>query len=557
MLVLAKWLQRMAFVVLAFALLPTMPQAAENAARSASSVATEIDRHINARLAEAKIPASALADDAEFCRRVYIDITGRIPTADRAATFIDSTDPDKRARLIDELLASPEYGRHFATIWTNLIMANGDPDARPTTKPFTAWLAGELNQGHGWDKLVAEMLTAHGTPAANAATFFTAANASHAGQLGSASTKLFLGIQIACAECHDHPFNKWTQNDYWGMGAFFGRLKVANNGKNKDNAEIVEVTPPKTAPKAAKKKDDAPPVVSATGTIKIPATGGNKGAGKIVPAKFLEGEKPTLPTEGAIRPALAAWMTSSDNPFFARAAVNRLWGHFFGRGFVNPLDDFLNGSEPSHPELLTLLSQEFIASGHDFKHLIRSICNSQAYQRTSATLPGNKDDEALFSHMAVKVMMPEAVYDSLTTAMGTTLPGGLVSQARYGDGKGKNAKGAATAKNDSRDEFVKFFRTKEEGTPSTEFTHGIPQMLGLMNNPQFNRVTPSVEKLVKAGAPKEKAVEEIYLGTLSRRPRADEMKLMLGFLAKAKSPAEGYADVLWILFNTNEFMLNH
>jgi Protein of unknown function (DUF1549)/Protein of unknown function (DUF1553) len=507
MLALSKWLQRAAFVTLVCALLPGIPQAAEKSSRSARTVAAEIDRHITARLADAKIPASGLADDAEFCRRLCIDITGKIPTADRAAAFIDSTDPDKRAKLIDELLASPEYGRHFATIWTNLITANGDPDARPATKPFATWLAAELNQGRGWDKLVSEMLTAQGTGAANPATFFTNANASKAGELGNASTKLFLGLQVACAECHDHPFNKWTQNDYWGMAAFFGRLKTANNGKNKDNADVMEVTPTaKAAAKNAKKKDDAPPVASTTGTIKIPATGGNKGAGKVVPAKFLEGERPMLPAEGAIRPNLAAWMTSGSNPFFARAASNRLWGHFFGRGFVNPLDDFLNGNEPSHPELLALLSQEFIGSGHDFKHLIRCICNSQTYQRTSATLPGNKDDEQLFSHMAVKVMMPEAVYDSLTTAMGTNLPGGLISQARYGDGKGKNAKGAATAKGDGRDEFVKFFRTKEEGTPSTEFTHGIPQLLGLMNNPQFNRVTPSVEKLVKAGATKEKAI---------------------------------------------------
>lgn len=132
-----------------------------------------------------------------------------------------------------------------------------------------------------------------------------------------------------------------------------------------------------------------------------------------------------------------------------------------------------------------------------------------------------------------------------------------MSQARYGDGKGKNAKGAATAKDGGREEFVKFFRTKEEGAPSTEFTHGIPQLLGLLNNPQFNRVTPTVEKLVKANVSKEKAIEELYLGTLTRRPRADEMKLLLTYLEKAKSPADGYADVLWILFNTNEFILNH
>jgi len=522
--------------------------------RSPRAVAAEIDRELEKRLAAEKIAISPPADDAEFLRRAYLDITGRIPTADKATAFLDSKDPDKRHKLIDDLLASPEYGRHFATVWANLITATGDPEAKPSPQPFVDWLAKELNAGRGWDKIVHEMLTASGTAAASPATFFTLANGSQPGQVGSSATQLFLGVRLQCAECHDHPFTKYHQSDYWGMAAFFGRLKGAG-GKNKAGNEVVELTTPVKGAKGGK-KGPAIAGAAADGAITVPAAGGNKGAGKVMPAKFLDGPSPKLPAEGLLRPTLAAWLTSPDNPYFAPAAANRVWGHFLGYGFVAPLDDFKEGNEPSHPELLQLLAREFTASGYDYRHLIRCICASKAYQRSSKALDGNKDDEALFSHMAVKVMTPAQMYDSLTTALGVSaLPGGLGSQPRYGDGKGKNAKGAATARKDGRDEFLKFFNTKEEGAGSSEFTHGIPQLLGLLNGSQFNRVTPAVDKLVDL--PREKAVEQLFLGTLSRRPSADELKLLLKYVDKRQHLKEAYSDILWMLFNTAEFVLNH
>lgn len=554
-----RWLPMLALVCAVCYLFQGSPRAAEPAkeqrptSRDPKAVAAEIDQVLSKRLASEKVPASPVADDAEFLRRACLDLTGRIPTAAEARTFLDSKDSGKRAKLIDALLASSRYGEHLASLWTSLVTAAGDPDARPDTKAFTGWLAKEFNGGRGWDRIVHEMLTAQGTPAANAATIYTQTASRQPGFLASSATQLFLGMRIQCAECHNHPFNDFKQTDYWGMAAFFGRINGAGAKNAKGGGEIAETAVPKGN---AKKKGDA--TVASGSTITIPATGGNKGAGKVVPAQFFKGEKPDLPAEGAIRPHLAGWITSPKNPFFARAAVNRVWGLLFGRGFVNPIDDFENGVPPSHPELLDALAREFVASGHDVKHLIRCLCNTQAYQRTSRALPGNKDDEALFSRMTVKVMTPEVMYDSLCSAMGlSALPGGLASQPRYGDGKGKNAKGKATAKPDPRVEFVKFFSTREDPAENTEFTNGIPQALGLLNNAQFNRVTPTVEKLAKANLPPEQAIEELFLATLSRRPTADELKLMLGYLTKSKDVAQGYADVLWILFNASEFVLNH
>jgi hypothetical protein len=254
-------------------------------------------------------------------------------------------------------------------------------------------------------------------------------------------------------------------------------------------------------------------------------------------------------------------LTASDNPYFAQAAVNRFWAHLFGSGFVNPIDDFQEGVPASHPALLQFLAQEFVASGHDHKHLLRCICNSQTYQRTSRRLPPATgemevvDDQGLFSHMAVKVMTPHVMYDSLVTAMGVrNLAGGLGSPLPFELYAGDRARADRLQ---PRDEFIRFFTTQDPSAKSTEYTQGIPQVLALMNARQFNTVTPLVEKLVKEGVKQEQAIEALFLATLSRRPAPREVELLGGYLAKRSDPRAGYTGVLWILINSNEFMMNH
>jgi hypothetical protein len=250
-----------------------------------------------------------------------------------------------------------------------------------------------------------------------------------------------------------------------------------------------------------------------------------------VSARFFHGDEPKLSETGPYAPHFAHWLTARENEYFAAAAVNRLWAHFFARGLVNPIDAMQVGNEPSHPEVLAALEQEFKTSGFDQKHLIRAICNSQAYQRTSRPLAENASDEQWFSHMAVKVLGPEAMCDSLAIAMGQKPPQGQ-----------------------SRTRFVDLFTTKEVGDDPTEFTHGVPQFLSLMNSRQYNAGSPVLNTL--AGSSPEQAIERLYLTVLSRRPSAPEVERMTAFVAGSSEPRTAYADLLWVFLNSAEFVVN-
>lgn len=502
-----------------------------------AAVAQAIDRDIQDHLQKAGIKPSARTEDAEFLRRITLDITGRIPTPQRAAAFLASSDPDKRRKLIDELLASPLYGDHFAARWTDRINAAGTPP-RSMTVLYRSWLAEQFNKAQGWNKTVHAMLTAEGMSPAG---YFVRANLGEPGLLADTTARFFLGVQLQCAECHNHPFTSFEQTDYWGLAAFYTRLKQIDGKGGKQLTE-----------------DSLPGKKSKTGPgarITIPTAGGNKGAGQVVNARFLLGTEPTLPDEGPLRPALADWITAADNPYFAKAAVNRLWAHLFGSGFINPVDDMHEDAQASHPELLQLLANELVASGYDLKHLLRCIANSDTYQRTSKPLPENKDDELYFSHMAVKVMTADVLFDSLVTALGNPkLPGGLGAPLPYELYAGDKNKATRSS---AREEFLKFFDTSDESGKTTLYTHGIPQVLALMNAKQFNGVPPIVEQMVKEKVHHEKAIETLFLATLTRPPTENEMRLMTSYLARRPDAAAGYAGVLWILCNTNEFVLNH
>lgn len=516
--------------------------------RSHLPVAADIDRLVNLKLAEAKVPASAVADDAEFLRRVYLDITGRIPTASQTTAFLDSPDPAKRAKLIDELLASSHYGQHFGTIWINLFVRRDANQIRPPDpRPLQKWLAEGFNQNHGWDQTVRAILTAEGTGPEG--TWFIlngdSRNIPQPNIITRSVSNLFLGVNMQCAECHDHPLNDaWKQTDFWGVAAFFGRVR--NTGGAKGAGGIVESATP-VAVKGGGKNPQ--PKVSGP-AIAIPDTA-FKNVGKVVPAQMPGGkEPPELDAKGPLRPAFAAWLTAGENPYFARTAVNRLWAHFLGTGFVNPLADFSDDNPPSHPELLARLAQEFTASGYDQKHLIRCICNSQAYQRTSRPLPDNKKDDKLFSHMGVKVLSPNVLADSLTVALETT------NLFPAPPAPAKRGTGAQPPTYSPTEQFINFFTTKEEDAEPGEYAHGVPQALRLMNQVQFNAGGAVVERLMKTAGTPEKIVEGLYLAALSRRPSPAETKEMTDFVARQKTPRDGYNGVLWVLINSSEFIIN-
>ncbi|MCI0359073.1 MAG: DUF1549 and DUF1553 domain-containing protein [Planctomycetaceae bacterium] len=514
------------------------------------AVAQKIDREIDAALAVAKLPASPRSDDAEFIRRVYLDIAGVIPPAEKVSAFFDSQDSDKRARLIDELLASPDYGLHFADLWCDRINVKDLPIYR---EPFVDWMAGSLNAGRGWDEIVLDLLTAEGrfnfiTRGKRLGTddpqaLFLLLNTEE-GQgkgpnpawLAGESGRLFLGVQIQCAECHDHPFTpSWKQADFWGLAAFFGRLRTENPGQQQ-----------------GLHWQESPAPASEPVSIAIPATS-LKNVGQTIPARLLgldEQYQPASPE--LLRHSLARWITAADNPLFAKATANRTWAHFFGRGLVNPVDDLRQDNQPSHPAVLELLAGELRKSQFDLKHLIRCLCLTSAYQRTSQPLPENEDDNTKYSHMAIKTISPGVLYDSLKAATGwPEMKVGLPE---------RRTKLTVISLFTPREVFVDFFRAAqgEEADP-LEYEQGIPQALKLMNAAQLNRVAPVAQRLAESGAGRDQIVEQLFVTTLARRSSPAEAQTMAAFLDRraGESAQQQASAVLWILINSAEFGSNH
>lgn len=504
---------------------PTAPIAVPSV-KDAAALAKVIDAEVNKKLAAEKVPTSPRAGDEEFLRRAYLDLVGVIPTGDQARAFLDGTDPAKREKLIDALLADERFGRRMADIWTAKLFPRDSGNRFVLKDPLYKWLETEFNKNEGWDKTVSKLVTATGSVADNPASTYFLANRS-VDKLADTTTQHFLGIQLQCAQCHNHPFTSWKQTEYWGMAAFYSKVRADN-------------------PKNANKGGDNTQIGVQEGTGRSKQKDFFPEATKNVPAKFLGGPEPALGSAEPFRPALAQWMTAPGNPFFAKALVNRTWAHLFGRGFVNPVDDMLPENEASHPELLAGLAAHVATTGqYDLKYLLKAICLSDAYQRTSKPVAANRDDKALFSHMTVKVMSPEQLFDSL----------GTVAVPAKGDAKGGKAQiGAAKgAKVGNREQFVNFFLAGAETVSATEYEAGIPQALRLMNSNAMNN--PAAARAVVGSATKpEEAIERIYLAALARRPTEDERKNLTAYVARVGA-ATAYGDILWAVLNSSEFAL--
>ncbi|HTU19216.1 MAG TPA: DUF1549 and DUF1553 domain-containing protein [Gemmataceae bacterium] len=502
------------------------PAVAAGVKLDAQALSRNIDQAIDARLHAEKVAASSRCDDAEFVRRLYLDITGHIPPADKAAAFLDSREPNKRAQLIDELLASKDFGKHQADIWQTLMLPRTTDNRFVPYDKLTKWLETRFNENKPWDQMVRELVTAEGDSDNNGAVIYFLANPTP-DKLTDNVTRLFLGVQLQCAQCHNHPFTEWKQDEYWGMAAFFTKVRIQGNPRQAlRNGNSV------TIGESGKGR-----------AVRLPISA------KRVPPKFLQAESPKLASSDAYRPVLAQWMTSPKNPYFSRAMVNRLWAQLFGRGLVNPVDDMHDGRQPSHPQLLADLSAQFAASGFDVKHLFRAVCNSETYQRTSKPVAGNRDaGPELFSHMAVKVLTPEQLFDSLAQILGS--PNQNNRQRR---------KGAAAARQRNitpRTQFVAFFKGDENADP-TEYQAGIPQVLRLMNSPQLNNAS-MLAPLLNSGKTADQVIEHLYLATLSRRPTPHEMQRTAALVQKhAGESRQAYGDILWVLLNSSEFTLNH
>lgn len=504
--------------------------------RSVSAMAQRIDALLDKELAEKKLPVSPQADDTEFLRRIHLDLHGVIPSPEKVMRFLDSKDADKREKLIEELLADPQYGRHMADVWNYLLVPRNTPGCEPAVAPLTQFLDKKFNANVGWDQIARDIVTSTGSQKDNGTVTYFLAHRTTATVVDSV-TRVFLALPLECAQCHDHPYTRWEQTDYWGFASFFAG--VTRSGIDKFGV---------INPNSTRGLDEKPNRLQAT--IPPPAER-KKDKGIKIPVRLL-GEAPLIPGKDEFaltRPMAAKWLTAHDNPYFARAMVNRTWWLFFGRGLVQPVDDMFKPEASSpHPELLDELSAQFVASGYDTKYLIRAIVRSKAYQRTSRPLKENEKDQELYSHMSLRVMTPEQLWDSLVGVFGRepAMPAGKLGRpvVVQRDGMPTTPRG----------EFVRSFLI--EGAAPTEFTHGVPHALRLLNGLQFNNVKEVVTRLVPAKSEPPQAVESLYLATLSRRPNAAELAYMTKYVERRGERQAAYEDILWVLLKSSEFVMN-
>jgi len=448
-------------------------------------------------------------------------------------------------------LSSSGLIMHFAIIWYHrMIKPDDDNRLLIANNEMQKWLADSFNNNRSWNTIVSDMLLAQGDRETKPETTFMLAHVDDnkgrhdpaPNKITTAASKLFLGVRLECCECHNHPFNTMKQTDFWGIAAFFGDTHSQNASQR--DAKDGAVPGIRDGGTVKKGKKDEKTLPHAFGQIVIPDS-----KGKTVKAKFLNGPEAAVYNHPSLRKLLVNWMTAPTNKYFAQAAVNKLWANFFGTGIVNPIDD-MDPDKATHPELLKLLTDEFVASGYDQKHMIRCICESRTYQRTSAVLPENKDDDKLYSHMKTKVMSADMLYDSLEIVLERSAGEAISKKDAKKDGK----KGGGTP----RAAFRKFFHAEADDDVGVveDYTHGIPQVLRLMNSALTNYTGPIVGKAMKQGEP-EKVIESLYLTVLSRVPTAKETEKMKAYAETTGFSAEGYRDLLWVLLNSAEFMFNH
>lgn len=477
------------------------------------AVAVQVDELIAARCAAAGVAPAPVADDAEFLRRAFLDLIGTIPTAGETRDFLADPSPDKRGRLIDGLLARPDHATHLAVLWREDLLATvEDRDLLPpdSVRLLDHWLRTRFRENDGYHTLAAGLLTATGAAAADrgAAVYLTAHQAVPE-RLAAGTSRMFLGVQIDCAQCHDHPFTKWGQKDFWGYAAVFAQVQTA---PDPDGGMLPRV------------EDGAARPVTVMDTAEV------------VDARFL-GAGQAVNAAVSRRSALAEWLTSPSNPYFAPAAVNRAWAVLFGYGLVHPIDDFGDHNAASHPELVGLLSRDFAGHGYDVRRLVRILANTQAYQRTSRG--DGEVDPRLFARKAVRPLTPRQLHASLRTAAGLLPSPEADPEAR---------------------EFVQRF---DSALSRVEYQAGIPQALLLMNGAVVSALTdPQQSRLISGAADSpffsdNDRIEVLFLATLSRPPQADEAERTRGYLAEASDEREALSDILWALLNGPEFALNH
>ena len=471
----------------------------------ADELASRIDGLMGAAWKKADVTPARLADDAEWLRRVYLDLAGRIPSVTEARSFLKDRRNDKRQRLVESLLAGQAaYPTYFASIWRSLLTPEANDNPRVQARPFEAWLREWLASGRGYDWMVRELLASpnqpqvRGGPVATSrmvASFSTSPRKNKPEEVAAAASRLFLGVNLGCAQCHNHPFATWKREQFWSFAAFFS----STQGRGRVRGE-------------------RRPAVAAN-QLMIPGTD------KVVKAKFLNGKEPSFENGEPGQKVLVDWITATDNPYFARAAVNRLWEHFFGAGLIEPLDEMVGAeTSQSHPAVLDELAGAFTKSRSTIRGwLIRVITATKAYQLTSARSHPSQDDPRQFARMALRGMNGEQLFDSVAQATGYR------DEAFAGRGNPFGLGGG-------RYEFVTKFAASTERPAETQTS--ILQALTLMNGRLMTSATSlqQSETLVAViDAPfmdVPAKIETLYLAALSRKPTAKELARLTRYVEK-------------------------
>ena len=515
---------------------PAPKEDARQSRADARALAAKIDELIAARWAADKVTPAPAADDGPFLRRLSLDVIGRIPSVSESRRFLSDSASDKRERALERLLDSPGYINNFSNIWRDLLLPEAVADFQQQflSASIERWLRKEFTDNVSFDRMVRDLLTMplkmnqqqmfavyNGNSGDVSPLAFYQSKKGKPEDLAASTARLFLGVRLECAQCHNHPFGRWTREQFWSQAAFFGGIRAQGDINNGIYRPLSEVTDRRELP--------------------IPNTE------RVAQARFLDNKEPQWRYKVSARNTLADWMTAPDNPFFARAAVNRLWAHFFGVGIIEPVDDFNDENKPSHPELLDELARQFVRHGYDYRFMIRAITLSKTYQLSSVHPDAKPPDVRLFARMSIKGLSQDQLHDSFLMATGTP----------------KQSNRRQFGFNSPQGNFEAKFTSQDK---RTEYQTSIPQALALMNSPVIANAThPSRSEFLTAvvNAPfldTDGRIETLCLATLSRKPRPDEADKYRRYVEKggaSKDQKAALADVFWALLNSPEFFLNH
>lgn len=501
-----------------------------------------VDELVFSNLKVLGIPPSPVCDDATFLRRVTLDIGGRLPTEDEATAFLNSKDTNKRDQVIDTLLRSPDYADYFAGKWTALLKNRRD-DASDMVSNFAfhAWVRDSMLANKPYDQFVRELLAATGNVIGNPPVAWYKRVQEPKQQLEDVA-QLFLGVRMQCAQCHHHPFERWSQDDYYSLQAFFSQVGRKPSGTRGEDLIF-------------HKRGMAAATNIKTGKQLKPGA-----LGDVIPAIAAD-EDPRL--------RLADWMSSKENPFFAKSLVNRYWKHFFQRGLIEPEDDIRDTNPPTNPELLAALEKHFISSGFDLKELVRLITRSNAYQLSATPNPYNLVDRQNYSRYYPRRLQAEVLLDSIDAVAQTQTDFANLPPGTRAVSLPDNSYNSSSA-------FLRVFG-RPEGQSVCECervqSSSLAQSLHLINAGDIKTKLASAsgraERLAKETKPLDARVRELYLAAFSREPRPEELKTALDYLAESRVDSAGkpmdpqragrenFQDLIWALINTKEFLFNH